>query len=159
MTGSSNSGGRPLVKKTHPIRGLLWGIPLGLGLAVVLVVTTVIPLELAQMAIVVVAAMVLGLLWGLFGPARTPRGASPAVTVADLEETQESTGDLHDSASGLPESAEDLQDSAAEFADSAGEFNSAAGGVDEPIVDESDSGSGVDTAPWDEGAPDKDGPV
>jgi hypothetical protein len=74
---TSNSGAA-LVKKTHPIRGFLWGILFGLGLAIVLVVTGVIPLDLSQMAIVLVLGVALGVLWSLFGPAKPPRGPAPA---------------------------------------------------------------------------------
>lgn len=65
-------------KRTHPIRGLLWGIMLGLGLAVVLIVTTVISLDLTQIIIVIILGMVIGVLWGLFGPAKQPKGPRPS---------------------------------------------------------------------------------
>ena len=74
----THSGGGAVVKQTHPIRGLLWGILFGLGLAVVLVVTSVIPLELSQMAIVAVVGIAIGVAWGLFGPAKAPKGSAPA---------------------------------------------------------------------------------
>lgn len=83
MTGRA---GANLVKKTHPIRGLLWGIMFGLGLAVVLVVTGIIPLELSQLVIVTVVGIGVGVLWGLFGPAKKPKGPAPASRVVPPEE-------------------------------------------------------------------------
>ncbi|MBT8216150.1 MAG: hypothetical protein HKN74_08405 [Acidimicrobiia bacterium] len=70
------TGGRGLVKQTHPIRGALWGLMLGLGLAIVLVVTTVIELNLAQIILAVIVGMAIGVGWSLFGPARRPRGGA-----------------------------------------------------------------------------------
>ncbi len=95
---TSNSGAA-LVKKGHPIRGILWGIMFGLGLAVVLVVTKVISLELSQMIIVLAAGIAAGVLWSLFGPARAPKGPAPASAVgAATEEPPEPVAD--DSTSG-----------------------------------------------------------
>jgi hypothetical protein len=90
---TSNSGAA-LVKKGHPIRGILWGVMFGLGLTVVLVVTKVISLELSQMIIVLVVGIAAGVLWSLFGPARTPKGPAPvgAAGVA-TEEPPETVAD------------------------------------------------------------------
>jgi len=65
-------------KKTHPIRGLLWGLMSGIGLALLLVITKVIYLDLTNMIIITVAVMVIGVLWGIFGPAKSPKGPPPA---------------------------------------------------------------------------------
>jgi len=65
MTMTSNES--QLVKKYHPIRGVLWGIPLGLGLAVVLIVTQIIPLDLTQIIVV----SLLGIIAGGLGHVRT----------------------------------------------------------------------------------------
>lgn len=69
------------VKKTHPIRGFFWGLVFGIGLALVLVITTVISLSLVNLIIVVVAGLVLGVAWGLFGPAKAPKGEPPSSAV------------------------------------------------------------------------------
>ena len=74
----TSDSGAALVKKGHPIRGVLWGIMFGLGLAGVLVVTKVIPLDLTQMIVVLAAGIAAGVLWSLFGPAKAPKGAAPA---------------------------------------------------------------------------------
>ena len=96
----------PLVKKTHPIRGILWGIMFGLGLTGVLVVTKVISLELSQMIIVLVVGIAAGVLWSLFGPAKAPKGPAPASAagvateepsqhVADDSTIGDAAGDSH----------------------------------------------------------------
>lgn len=69
--------------KRHPVRAALWGLILGLGVFVYLTfVWPVIGLDdlttvALKGAIVVVAVMVLAVLWGLFGPARKPKGSPP----------------------------------------------------------------------------------
>lgn len=68
----------------HPFRAALWGLILGLGVFVYLTfVWPVIGLDdvntvALKGALVVGAVMALSILWGLFGPARKPRGAAPA---------------------------------------------------------------------------------
>lgn len=79
-------------KRTHPIRGLLWGLMLGLGLAIVLVVMTIISLDLLQIIIVTVLGMIIGTVWGLFGPAKQPQRPPPPSELAGPEPTQEASG-------------------------------------------------------------------
>lgn len=62
-----------LVKTTHPARGALWGIVFGLGLVIVTIVTTVIPLRLVPAVLVLLVGIAVGTLWSLFGPAKAPR--------------------------------------------------------------------------------------
>jgi len=61
------------VVKRHPIRGILYGAMLGIGIAMYLVLFSVTPFEWATMAIVVGAGAVLGFVWGLFAPAKQVR--------------------------------------------------------------------------------------
>jgi type VI protein secretion system component VasK len=67
----------------HPGRGAIWGLILGLGIAVYLTfVWPVIGLDdykavAVKWALVVGGVMLLSILWGLFGPARRPKGAAP----------------------------------------------------------------------------------
>lgn len=75
----------PTVKQTHPVRGVLWGLMFGIGLAFVLVFTTVINLDLVTMIIVVVIAIALGVLWSLYGPAKPPQGEPPVARVPPPE--------------------------------------------------------------------------
>jgi hypothetical protein len=65
------------VKRAHPVRGIVWGLLFGIGLAAVLVITTVISLDLLTVVIVVVAATIVGVLWSIFGPATPPKGPPP----------------------------------------------------------------------------------
>ena len=75
------------VTKRHPIRAALWGFVL--GLAVTLYLTVVFPVigldtvpgVATKAAIVIVVTMVVSVLWGLFGPAKKPKGRPPASAV------------------------------------------------------------------------------
>ena len=68
----------------HPVRGAVWGLILGLGVFVYLtLVFAVIPLEsvsqvITQGVIVILIVMVLSIVWGLYGPAKAPKGPAPA---------------------------------------------------------------------------------
>ena len=68
----------------HPVRAAVWGLILGLGIAIYLTfVWPVIGLDdtaavAVKWALVVGGIMLLSILWGLFGPAKKPRGAAPS---------------------------------------------------------------------------------
>ena len=70
--------------KRHPVRAALWGLILGLGVFVYLTfVWPVIGLDdvktvAVKGAVLVGGVMLLSILWGLFGPAKKPKGAPPA---------------------------------------------------------------------------------
>jgi len=60
----------------HPIRGALYGLLLGLGIALWLMLTGVIDLlDLVPSVIVVVAGVVVGIAWSMFAPAKKPKTA------------------------------------------------------------------------------------
>jgi hypothetical protein len=69
--------------RRHPWRAAFWGLILGLGVFVYLTfVWPVIGLDdvgavALKGALVVGGVMLLAILWGLFGPARKPKGAAP----------------------------------------------------------------------------------
>jgi hypothetical protein len=69
--------------RRHPVRGAIWGLVLGLGIAVYLTfVWPVIGLDdykavAVKWALIVGGIILLSILWGLFGPARKPKGATP----------------------------------------------------------------------------------
>lgn len=67
------------VKVTHPVRGVLWGIPFGVGLAVVATVLKVIPLSPVWLLGITVVGILVGTLWATVGPATAPKGPPPAV--------------------------------------------------------------------------------
>lgn len=71
---------RQLVKQRHPIRGVLWGLMFGVGLAVVLVLTTVIALDLPVVIAVIAIGTIAGTAWSVFGPAKSPTDDSEAPT-------------------------------------------------------------------------------
>lgn len=54
----------------HPIRGLLGGLVLGIGLALVMVQAGFVPLGEATVIVVLVVSLLLGLLVSLLAPAR-----------------------------------------------------------------------------------------
>jgi hypothetical protein len=54
----------------HWLRGALWGLCLGIGLAIYALIFRVIELQLATMGIIVALGIVIGLLWSRFGPVK-----------------------------------------------------------------------------------------
>ena len=70
------------VLKKHPIRGFLWGLMTGLGVALLLMVFSVVPLSIPTLGIYAGASAVLGALWGSFGPAKQPKGPAPTTPPA-----------------------------------------------------------------------------
>jgi hypothetical protein len=74
------------VTKKHPIRGFFWGLMLGLGGAVVAVVTTLVTLSLMTVIAIVVVGVLIGILWGTFAPAKAPKGPEPAQRTAVVHE-------------------------------------------------------------------------
>ncbi len=52
----------------HPVRGGLYGLLLGLGVAIYLVLFAITPFSLTTMAIIVVVGIALGAAWGAFAP-------------------------------------------------------------------------------------------
>jgi len=66
-----------LVVVRHPIRGLLWGIVFGVGLAFVLVFSTIIVFARTPVAITITVGTLAGLLWSVLGPPRTTKSPPP----------------------------------------------------------------------------------
>ncbi len=89
--------------KRHPIRAAFWGLVLGLGVFILLtLVYPVIALESVssvakQGVIVIVIVMALSVVWGLYGPAKKPKGRPPRTSEpmapAESEGDGEDTGD------------------------------------------------------------------
>lgn len=61
--------------RRHPIRGFLWGLMAGLGVTLLLMVLSIIPLSIPTLSIGAGTAAVLGALWGSFGPPKA--GSAP----------------------------------------------------------------------------------
>ncbi len=66
--------------KRHPIRGAFYGLLLGVGAAIYLVIFAVTPFSVATTGIVIGLCMVLGIAWGAFAPAKQPGTVPPART-------------------------------------------------------------------------------
>ena len=56
--------------KKRPVRGGVWGLFLGLGLALLLIAYNVIALGTLTPYVVLVLGIVVGVLWGVYGPAK-----------------------------------------------------------------------------------------
>ena len=64
--------------KRHPIRGALFGLLLGIGTAALLIMYAVIALGTLTPIVVIVLGVVVGVLWGMFGPAKGSREPPPS---------------------------------------------------------------------------------
>lgn len=70
--------------KRKPVMAAFWGLLIGLGIAIYLIfVFPVIGLDsiasvAVKAALIIVGAMALSVLWGLFAPAKKPKGPAPA---------------------------------------------------------------------------------
>jgi hypothetical protein len=63
--------------KRHPIRGFLYGIVFGLGLAMIAIGQKWAALGTWPPVIIFVVGIVIGTAWATFGPAKAPKGAPP----------------------------------------------------------------------------------
>jgi hypothetical protein len=65
------------VRKPRPIRGILWGLMLGVGAAAIAIIVKLIEFDQVQALLIVAGGVVLGLLWSILGPAKRPKGPPP----------------------------------------------------------------------------------
>ena len=65
------------VIKRHPIRGFIWGILFGLGLALIAIGQGYAALGTLPPFILVIVGIVVGTVWGLVAPAKQPKGEPP----------------------------------------------------------------------------------
>ena len=73
--------------KKHPIRGAIWGLFMGIGLSLILAGRKVIAFgETSSFVIVIVIGVVVGIVWGMFGPAKGPKGPEPVDVVEPAAE-------------------------------------------------------------------------
>jgi hypothetical protein len=63
--------------KRHPIRGVLYGLLMGVGVALILGGRAIVAFGSTKMIIVVVVFAVAGGLWGAFAPAKKPKTDKP----------------------------------------------------------------------------------
>jgi len=77
--------------KKHPIRGLFWGLFMGVGLALILIGRGVIAFgDTVSFIVVVLIGMAISVVWSMFGPAKKPKGSPPAGS--DMASDATSTG-------------------------------------------------------------------
>ena len=65
------------ITKRHPIRGFIWGIFFGLGLALIAIGQGYAALGTLPPLILVIVGIVVGTLWGIYAPAKKPKGEPP----------------------------------------------------------------------------------
>ena len=87
----------PMVTKRHPVRGALYGIVLGVGLAAIAIGRKLVALDSALPWVLLVLGIVVGGLWGAFAPPKKPRDR-PARSIESRREeeagsAEESTAD------------------------------------------------------------------
>ncbi len=61
----------------HPVRGALWGLVFGIGVSLLLMVFSIVPLSIPNLIIYTAIVLVLSVLWSFFAPAKKPAGAAP----------------------------------------------------------------------------------
>jgi hypothetical protein len=64
--------------KRHPLRGLLYGLLMGLGIAILLITTNTVAIGTLPPILVVVFSTLFGIIWGLFAPPRKAKDQAPA---------------------------------------------------------------------------------
>ncbi|MGY9073971.1 MAG: hypothetical protein ACKVHU_13620 [Acidimicrobiales bacterium] len=93
MTATTSKSTQTGTAKRHPIRGGLYGIVLGLGLALMVVGRKIVTLDSVLPIVLVVVGIVIGVLWGMFATAKKPRGAAPAANASPAETAIQGDGD------------------------------------------------------------------
>lgn len=76
-------------KKSHPIRGALFGLLLGLGLALIAVGRKIANLDSIVPILLVVVGVIIGVVWAMVGPAKQPKEPAPGRPTAQPERTDD----------------------------------------------------------------------
>jgi hypothetical protein len=81
----------PTTTKKHPIRGFLYGIPFGLGLAMIAIGQKWAALGTWPPFLIFVIGVLASMAWGMFGPAKAPKGDAPmsATTAPPVDQAPE----------------------------------------------------------------------
>lgn len=66
--------------KRHPIRGFLYGIPFGLGLAMIAIGQKMVALGTWPPFIILIVGILVSMAWSMFGPAKAPKGEAPSAS-------------------------------------------------------------------------------
>ena len=100
--------------KRRPVRGLIWGVILGLGLALIAIGQGMAALGTWPPFLLVVAGIVLGVLWSTLGPAKsaapaatTPAADQQAVPPPEAEQQAAPAPAADEEAASLPEADEE----------------------------------------------------
>ena len=89
--------------KKHPIRGAIWGVPMGLGLALLLAGQGVIAFgDTTPFIVVVVIGMLISIAWSMFGPAKEPKEPAPDADAAEVVEPEPSPDAVEEEADRAP---------------------------------------------------------
>ena len=102
--------------KRRPIRGALWGLLLGIGATALLMMYSVIALGTLTPWLVLAGFVVLGILWGLFGPAKRTRDLPPS-RVRSVPEATTAPGRAGETKAAATEEADETKAAATEEAD------------------------------------------
>jgi len=62
----------------HPVRGALWGLVFGVGVTLLLMVFSIVPLSIPNLIISTAIIVAVSIAWSLFAPAKKPVGPPPA---------------------------------------------------------------------------------
>lgn len=82
--------GEPVLRR-HPVRGGIWGLVMGIGVALILVDRALIAIGTLPPLLVVLLFVVLGVIWGLVAPPRT-KGTPPLdVAISEAEPSASGT--------------------------------------------------------------------
>ena len=74
--------------KRHPIRGFLYGIPFGLGLAMIAIGQKWAALGTWPPFIIFLVGIIVSMLWSTFGPAKAPKDPPPVGYTSDAVDAQ-----------------------------------------------------------------------
>jgi hypothetical protein len=95
--------------KKHPIRGAIYGLLMGVGASLILAGQGVIAFgETGPFIIVIVIGLVVGIVWGLFGPAKDPKDPEPL----DVVDTDGTDNAAFAAGAAAVESQNDVEDAA-----------------------------------------------
>lgn len=108
--------------KRRPIRGLLYGLMLGLGLALLVVGQGIAALGTWPPFLVLVGGIIAGTLWSLYGPAKAPKGTPPAAATPEPEPEPEPVPVAAEAPAEAADAVDDAADAVAdEVADAGGD--------------------------------------
>lgn len=134
--------------KRHPIRGAIFGLLLGIGSAALLIMYAVIALGTLTPFVVIGLGVVVGVLWGLYGPAKGKRQLPPSRLRSMPEATVAPGGSPTTRAAeaeGVKDAAADAESAVGEAADEGSPASQGDDGEGSITATEDDDPEGVAT--------------